>query len=212
MWYNKHNKGGVVMNFNERLNEALVIRRMSQAELSKITGIGKSSISQYVSGAYEAKQDKIFLISRALRVDPAWLMGKDVPMEGDALKATAAVDIPLIGTIAAGTPILAEQNIEKYFSLDSSIKADFCLKVKGDSMIDEGIMPGDIVFIRQQPTLENGEIGAIILGDEATLKRFYKNNGQIVLQPANKNYQPMFIKHSSVKIAGKLVAVLNIKE
>lgn len=120
--------------------------------------------------------------------------------------------IPLIGQIAAGTPILAQQNIDSYFYIDSSIKADFCLKVQGDSMIDADILPGDIVFIRMQPTLENGEIGAIVIGEEATLKTFYTNNGQIILQPANKNYSPIVIENEDVRIAGKLVAVLNIRD
>lgn len=120
--------------------------------------------------------------------------------------------VPLVGQIAAGTPILAEENIESYFAIDASIKADFCLKVKGDSMIDADIFPGDIVFIRKQPTLENGEIGAIILEDEATLKTFYKNNGQIILQPANKSYAPIVIENQNVRVAGKLVAVLNIRD
>lgn len=120
--------------------------------------------------------------------------------------------VPLVGQIAAGVPILAEENIESYFAIDASIKADFCLRVKGDSMIDEDILPGDIVFIRMQPTLENGEIGAIILGEEATLKTFYRNNGQIILQPANKNYTPMVIENQEVRVAGKLVAVLNIRD
>lgn len=119
--------------------------------------------------------------------------------------------IPLIGQIAAGSPILADVNIDGYFMIDSSIKADFGLRVQGDSMIDEGIFDGDIVFLRQQPTLENGEIGAVVIGEEATLKRFYRNDGFISLNAANKEYQPMIITDGDIRIAGKLVAVLNIR-
>lgn len=120
--------------------------------------------------------------------------------------------IPLIGTIAAGTPILAEQNIEDYFNIDSKIKADFALKIKGDSMIDAGIFPGDIVFIRQQGNLENGEIGAILIEDSATLKKFYKENDTIILQAENDLYKPIILTNGDVRILGKLVAVLNIRE
>lgn len=119
--------------------------------------------------------------------------------------------IPLIGKIAAGTPIFAEQNIEDYFTIDSRINADFCLRIQGDSMIDAGINNNDIVFIRQQPTLEIGEIGAIQIGEEATLKRFYKTNDSIILQPANSDYLPqVYTSDSDVKILGKLVATLHI--
>lgn len=121
--------------------------------------------------------------------------------------------IPLIGKIAAGTPIFAEQNIEDYFTIDSRIDADFCLRIQGDSMIDAGIKNNDIVFIRQQPTLEVGEIGAIQIGEEATLKRFYRTNDSIILQPANSNYLPqIYTEENDIKILGKLVATLHLNE
>lgn len=121
--------------------------------------------------------------------------------------------IPLIGKIAAGTPIFADQNIEDYFTIDSRIDADFCLRIQGDSMIDAGINNNDIVFIRQQPTLEVGEIGAIQIGEEATLKRFYRTNDSIILQPANSDYLPqIYTSDSDIKILGKLVATLHINK
>lgn len=120
--------------------------------------------------------------------------------------------IPLLGTIAAGLPILAEENIEDYFYIDKSIKADFALRIKGDSMLGAGIFPNDIVFIKKQEMLENGEIGAILIENEATLKKFYRNNGTVVLQPENDKYQPIILTNGNVKILGKLVAVLNIRD
>ena len=121
-------------------------------------------------------------------------------------------NIPLIGRIAAGLPILAEENIEDYFAIDSRIKADFCLRVKGDSMVDLGINNDDIVFIKRQASLENGEIGAVLIDDEATLKTFYKNGNAIILQPANKNYEPMVYTSGNIRILGKLVACLSINK
>ncbi|MDO5026833.1 MAG: transcriptional repressor LexA [Tissierellia bacterium] len=120
-------------------------------------------------------------------------------------------NIPLIGRIAAGYPIFAEENIEDYFRIDSSINADFCLRIRGDSMIEAGIKDNDIVFIKKQETLENGQIGAILINEEATLKTFYKDKDTIILQPANKDYHPMIYTHGNIRILGKLVAVLNLR-
>lgn len=119
---------------------------------------------------------------------------------------------PLLGEIAAGTPILAQENIVDYFFLDSKIHADFALKVKGDSMLGAGIFPNDIVFIRKQDILENGEIGAVLIENEATLKKFYREDNTIILQSENDMYKPIILTNGNVKILGKLVAVLNIRE
>lgn len=122
--------------------------------------------------------------------------------------------IPIVGTIAAGTPILAEENIEDYFVIDNRVKADFGLKVKGDSMINANIFDGDIVFIRQQPTLENGEIGAILLDDEATLKRFSKKENSVILQAENPSMTdwPRIYTDGNIRILGKLVGVYSKKD
>lgn len=122
--------------------------------------------------------------------------------------------IPILGTIAAGTPILAEENIEDYFVIDNRVNADFGLKVKGDSMINANIFDGDIVFIRQQPTLENGEIGAILLDDEATLKRFSKKENSVILQAENPSMTdwPRIYTDGNIRVLGKLVGVYSKKE
>lgn len=128
-------------------------------------------------------------------------------------KDNSDLGVPLIGKIAAGTPIFADQNIEDYFTIDSRINADFCLRIDGNSMIDADIHNNDIVFIRQQPTLEIGEIGAFLIGEEATLKRFYRTNESIVLQPANAEYPPqVYGSDSEIKLLGKLVATLHFNE
>lgn len=198
------------MKFTNRLRQALEFRNMSQSELSRLSGIGKSAISQYLSGEYEAKQENIYLMSKPLNVNPAWLMGFDVPMVGDEINR----GIPIVGTIAAGTPILAEENIEDYFVIDNQVNADFGLKVKGDSMINANIFDGDIVFIRQQPTLENGEIGAILLDDEATLKRFSKKENSVILQAENPSMTdwPRIYTDGNIRILGKLVGVYSKKD
>ncbi len=128
-------------------------------------------------------------------------------------KDNSDLGVPLIGKIAAGTPIFADQNIEDYFTIDSRINADFCLRIDGNSMIDADIHNNDIVFIRQQPTLEIGEIGAFLIGEEATLKRYYRTEDSIVLQPANAKYPPqVYGSDSEIKVLGKLVATLHFNE
>lgn len=189
--------------FSERLSEAIAKAGMTNAQLSEKTNISPSSITDWTKGRYKAKQDKIYILADALNVKPSWLMGVG-PYAEDGKS------IPLIGQIAAGSPILAEENIEDYFVLDKRIRADFCLRVKGDSMIDDNINDGDIVFIKHQSDVENGEIAAVIIDGEATLKRVHKKDGSIILQPSNKKYQPMLLDHGTVIIAGKLTATLSM--
>ena len=124
-----------------------------------------------------------------------------------------AKPIPIIGTIAAGSPLLAEENIVDYFLIDSRVDADFGLTVKGESMINANIFDGDIVFIRKQPTLENGEIGAILLENEATLKRFSKTDGSVILQAENPNMTdwPRVYTNGNIQVLGKLVGVYSKK-
>lgn len=204
---------------SKRLKEIMNERNLRQVDILDMVApyskklnirLAKNDLSQYVSGKVEPSQEKLTLLSLALEVNEPWLMGYDVKKERGENKQNKT-SIPLIGTIAAGTPILAEQNIERYFDIDTSIHCDFCLRIQGDSMIDVGIHDDDIVFIRQQPTLEIGEIGAIQIGEEATLKRFYRTNDSIILQPANADYLPqIYTSDSDIRILGKLVATLHI--
>ena len=114
-----------------------------------------------------------------------------------------------MGRIAAGEPVLAEENIEDYFPLPTDIVGEgpsFLLTVKGDSMTEAGIFDGDYVVVRKQPTVENGEIAAVLLEDEATVKRFYKERDRIRLQPENPSMEPIITKDALV--LGKVIAVL----
>lgn len=116
--------------------------------------------------------------------------------------------VPVVGHVTAGEPILAEQNIEEYFPLPKEMVHDdtvFLLRVRGDSMINAGIMDGDYVIVRQQPTAQNGEIVVAMIGDEATVKRFYKEKSCIRLQPENDFYEP--IVTTSATILGKVIGV-----
>jgi repressor LexA len=117
--------------------------------------------------------------------------------------------IPLIGTIACGEPILAEENIEAMVDIPAHIRADFALRCKGNSMINARIFDGDIVYIRQQPTVDNGQIAAVLINDEATLKRVRLFPDHIVLEPENPQFRPLVYwenEMNSVRILGLAVA------
>ncbi|MEZ4865810.1 MAG: transcriptional repressor LexA [Caldilineaceae bacterium] len=121
------------------------------------------------------------------------------------------LSIPIVGEIAAGGPILAEENIDGYLTaVDAQVLARggtfFALRVKGESMIDAGILSGDYVIVRQQPTAENGEIVAALLDHEATVKRFYKEGDHVRLQPANAQMKPILVH--DLQILGKVVSVV----
>ena len=148
----------------------------------------------------------IHTLSKLLDIPPYVIVTGEYPEEQKL--NVRFKSIPLLGTIAAGQPILAEQNIEDYFNLDKKIKADFCLRIKGDSMINVNILDGDIVFIKRQEDLEDGQIGAVLVEDSATLKRFYKQNGSVILQAENPAYKPLVISKGNVIILGKMVASL----
>lgn len=120
--------------------------------------------------------------------------------------------IPLLGTIACGEPILATENIDKYIEMPESVGGTFALKCKGDSMINAHIFDGDVVYIREQPDVENGEIAAVLIGDEATLKRVYKYPSKVVLRPENPLYNDITYTEeemNDVRILGKAVAHLS---
>ena len=116
--------------------------------------------------------------------------------------------VPIVGTVAAGTPILAQECIEDYLTFDTNGREGeyFALRVRGESMLNAGILPGDLVVVHQQPVAHNGEIVVALVEDEATVKRFYKENGHYRLQPENSTMEPIIV--DSVLILGKVVALL----
>src|SRR4051794_12192742 len=118
--------------------------------------------------------------------------------------------LPILGEIAAGGPLLAEQNIEDYVAMPAATKGDFVLRVKGESMIDAGILDGDLVIVKREQTARNGEIVVALAGDdgsvdEATVKTFYREQGRVRLQPENATMEPIYAPH--VQILGRVVGV-----
>lgn len=201
----------------DRLRDALAIRKMKQADLVAATGIGKSSISTYLSGEYEPKQRNIYKMAKALNVNEAWLMGQNVEMERNntifTIKNISPMPemkkIPLLGTIACGVPILAVENIDDYIEIPKHIKADFALTCHGDSMIGARIVDGDLVYIRAQSDVDNGQIAAVLIDNEATLKRVYKYPNTLVLRAENPNFRELVYQNQEleeIRILGLAVA------
>ncbi len=141
--------------------------------------------------------------------DPSKPRAIEILKDGASQPPKRVVNVPVLGHIAAGQPILAEEHIEDVFPLPSDFvreDASFILRVRGDSMIEAGIHDGDYLVVRQQPTANNGEIVAALLGDEATVKRFYRERDHIRLQPENRTMTPIVTR--DVTILGKAIALL----
>ena len=168
-------------------------------ELSKLVGVSAPTIQRYESGEIKnVRRDKISKLAKALNVSPAYLMGWEDENSDPILENIPGIitpvklkKIPILGTIACGNPILAEENYDGYFMIDENLPySDFVLRAKGDSMIDANIHEGDLVFFRKQNDVDNGTIAAVLIEDEATLKRVNKSNGTLILQPWNSRRCP----------------------
>ena len=167
----------------------------SVREIGSAVGLRSTSSVQANLNALESKG----YISR----DP--MHKRSIRIVGQGEPATF---VPLLGTVAAGQPLLAVEQIEEYIPYSGKLSSDkslFALHVKGESMIEAGILDGDIVIAEQSSAAENGEMVIALVDDEATVKTFYKENGQYRLQPANEAFAPIIVDH--VNVLGKVVAV-----
>jgi len=208
-----------------RLQYLMDTRRLKQVDIQKKcepyckkfgVKMNKSDLSQYVSGKVEPSQYKLMVLGMALNVSEAWLMGFDVPMERQNKKINNIFSIktkkvPLLGEIACGNPILADEKHDYFIDVSIDSDVDFCLKCKGDSMINARILDGDIVFIHKQDIVDNGEIAAVIIDNEATLKRVnYKpDKNMLILKAENPKYDDFVYvgeELEDIKILGKAVA------
>lgn len=205
------------MTIGDRIKSRRIALGYSQEYLAKLMGYkSRSTINKIELGVNDITQSKVSAFAQALNTSVSYLMGWDE--EQSALSIPGIMPLPanksypLLGNIACGTPILAEENIAEWVQFPGEITADFCLRCRGDSMVDARIQDGDIVFIRQQPEVDNGQIAAVLIGEEATLKRVYFEDGTLTLAPANPKYPPRFYtgdQLSQVRIIGRAVAFLS---
>lgn len=181
----------------KRLKAMMSQREITAAELSRRSGIRASSISDYLNGKYEPKQDNIDKMAHALNVTPAWLMGYDTSLNSSPSLPAGTFKpqwkkVPLLGYVAAGRPLEDLNQDVSYVDVDGKYNVDFAVKVVGDSMIDLDIHDGDIVFAKSTPEVENGQVAVVEIDHEkACLKRFYRSNDTITLISANPKYPPM---------------------
>ncbi len=211
------------MSINKRIKSLREQLKMTQEELARKTGYKtRSAINKIESGNRDINQSQIVDFAKALGVTPAYLMGWE---DGQELVSKynkqiankvadeyyKVVKLPVYSSIACGEPCMVAENIASYEVTPKSWLNGgeyFYLIAKGDSMIGARIHEGDLLLIRKQPTVEEGEIAAVVIEDECTLKRVYHHNGTLVLQAENPKYAPIIIKKGNVRIIGKLNKVI----
>lgn len=203
-------KRGELLNSGDRIKQLRIQNNLTLEELGKRVGVGKSTVRKWETGAIaNMRRDKIAKLADALGTTVMDIMGiDDFPIE-NVFPFSSFSSVPLLGTIACGEPILAEENLEGEVDLPEHIHADFALRCKGDSMINARIFDGDIIYIRQQPIVEDGQIAAVLIGDEATLKRVHLFPDHVVLEPENPQYRPLVFWENDmnkVRVLGRAVA------
>ncbi len=230
------------LTFGEKLRSARKAKKLTQRELAQRIHAAHNSISNWENDQNHPDPDTIQNLCWALEVTPNYFFLSDTEAEGAAQTAEAHTgaedaaetaqaahaeealppgclpirtrEVPLLGAIACGSPILAAENIHDHISIPEDIRADFALQCRGSSMLGARVQihDGDIVYIRQQEDVDNGTIAAVLIEDEATLKRVYKQPDKLILQPENPDFEPIVYigqELERVRILGKAVAFVS---
>ena len=195
------------MNINETIKPRRLQLGLNANDVAEALGISRATLYRYESHEIEKLPISVVEpLAEILDITPMELMG----WNEQGLKGKKT--IPLVGTIACGSPILAEENIEEYIAAPIGCEADFALRCRGDSMIRARICDGDLVFLHSQPDCSNGEIAAVLIGEEATLKRVYKQPDAVTLMPENSEYSPLVYRReqmNEIRILGKAVGFIS---
>ncbi len=197
-----------------RLKTLRRAKKITLDELALAVGTSKQTIHRYENGIISnIPPEKVERLAAALDTTPSELMGWSKPgiPKYENIVPLKTKKLPILGEIACGEPIYAREEYESFAAADARLDADFCLKANGDSMTGARIFDGDTVFIRSQESVDNGEIAAVIINDEATLKRvyFYPEESKLILTPENPKYAPLVFMGAEldqIKIIGKAVA------
>lgn len=196
---------------SKRIKELRKSKGLTLEELAELVGTSRQTIHRYENGTIiNIPPEKVESLARALGTTPQSLMGWDRGAYSNVLPLSVK-RLPMLGAIACGEPIYASEEHDSFVPVDADLDADFCLRARGDSMIGARIFDGDIVFIRSQDSVDNGEIAAVIINDEATLKRvyFFPDEGKLILSPENPKYSPLVYVNdelNNIKIIGKAMA------
>lgn len=186
------------------IKQLRIENHMTQEELAAKLHTTKQTIYKYESGIVtNIPSNKIQAMAKIFGVSPVEIMGLS------NVGIPSAHGVPILGTICAGNGVYAEENFDGYFFVDHSIRADCCLYVHGDSMVDAGIVDGDIVFLKRDTVIEDGSICGVVLKDssDAVLKKVYKSGEHLILQPCNSKYKPIVENPENVSIVGEMIGV-----
>lgn len=195
------------MTFGQRLRNLRLAKDLTQAELAKLMGLGESTVSFYESDKRKPDFDTLIKIAEYFDVSTDYILG----IKSSQMPSFTIAKLPILGTIRAGLPILAEENIEGYLDVPEYMRADYVLQVKGDSMIGAGILDGDLAICREAAVPQTGQI-IIALHDEgslseATLKFYMNGNGNPILRAANPTFADIEYK-DGYRTAGVMVALV----
>lgn len=200
------------MNIGAYIKKLREDNNLTQEQLGDKLGVKKAAVQKWESGkVVNLKRKTIQELSEIFNVPPHSFFSEDT-LPDNIIPIPKMKNVPLLGTIACGEPILAEENIENYVTVDAKANVDFALKCKGDSMINARIFDGDIVYIHSQPDVENGEIAAVLIGNEATLKKVHKYPNKLVLSPCNPMYDDLVYTEeqlNDIRILGKAVIFIS---
>ena len=194
-----------------KINDILRDRRkelgLTLKQVAEKVGVSEGTISRWESGKIaEMRRGKVAAYAKALDIDPAVIMGwKDIS-EYANIRPVSTRSFPVLGSVSCGQPVLMTEERSVQIDATDDLRADFVLIARGDSMIGARIHSGDVVFVRKQDTVDNGQIAVVAIDDEATLKRFYKYDELIVLRAENPAYPDIEIRPGD----GKQVHVLGL--
>lgn len=198
--------------FAKNLNKYLSMYNKTQKEVADAIGVIPQTFNSWCTGQSLPRMGKVQALADYFGINKSDLIDEKPASNIFDIKNIMPMPqmkkVPLLGTIACGEPIMADENIECYVSVPDHIHADFCLRCQGDSMINARIFDGDIVYIHKQPIVENGEIAAVLIEEEATLKRVYIYADKIILQPENPLYAPkVYVQEemNDIEILGKAI-------
>jgi len=187
------------MTFGEKLRAYREAHALTQEQLAGRLGTSKQVISRYEKNQRSPKLSVAIEYANALSLPARYFVDDSAITPMGFIPVPQMQRVPIVGAIACGEPITAEENIEGYAETPADRHVDFALICKGDSMIEAGIRDGDIVYIKKQPEVENGQIAAVRIEGEATLKRVYHHGDHLILQPANSNFPPISFSGSELE-------------
>lgn len=190
-----------------RIRDLRMQHGYTQDYLGNYLGVQKSAICKYENGRANPPQESLIMLSDLFSVSVDYILGREDPAL-EHIKAQNTIPVPIVGKVHAGSPILAEENIYDYISVpECEMRAGdyFYMEVEGDCMIDAHIVEGSLVLVRMQNRVENGQIAVVRVDDEVVLRRVKWLQNQLILYPANPNYEPLIIGSGDVQIIGRVV-------